>query len=82
MVQLLVQPPAHLRAGEAAGLDGGDLAVLILVADAGEVFLGQRDQLLVVDTAGAGQHHPGTLVVVLDVVNQVLAADGSEGRRA
>ena len=70
-----VQPP-HLGAREAARLDGGDLAVLVLVADAGEVLLGQTDQLLVIHAAGAGQHHTRTLVVVLDVVDQVLTADG------
>ena len=41
-----------------------------------KVLLGQLAKLSVVNTASAGEHHAGALVVGLDVVDQVIPGDG------
>ena len=62
---------ADVRPGvPARGVDG-DLGV-VGRADLAEVLRSQLAELVVVDTAGAGQHHSGALVVGLDVVNEVV----------
>ncbi len=48
----------------------------VLVRDLAEVLLGQLAEVSVVDAASAGQDHPGSLVVGLDEVREVVPVDG------
>ena len=71
----------HLGADEVGfrhlpAVAGGVLRVRVVGGHVGEVLLGELDELVVRDAAGADEDHAVRCVVRLDVVGQLVAGDG------
>ena len=63
--------------GESALEIKRDLSI-VFIGDLAEMFGGQFAEVVMVDSSSTGKDHSGSFVVGLDVVNEVVSADGPD----